>query len=276
VAFARALADGGITSVPNFSDPFARSLLSPGWALTRTAAARAVRRMDPAGRARTIAALDVVPLRVAAIDAELESAVAAGCRQLVILGAGLDTRAFRMQSLADVSVYEVDHPATQAYKRRKSSALPVRAKALGFVPVNFESDSLRERLRDAGQRADEPTVWLWEGVVMYLSDSAMRATLADAAARSTPESTLLLHYHETCAKHPHAPIKRLLLGLWREPQIGERDPEVMHREVARAGFSVVRDTRPQEWADRFGTQRPAGQTAVITHLLVARLSAART
>lgn len=276
VAFARALADGGFTSLPHFSDPFARELLSPAWLLTHRAATRVTRRMRDKGRARTIAEMDVVPLRVAAIDAELESAVGAGCRQLVILGAGLDTRAFRMKSLAGVRVYEVDHPATQAYKRRKAAVLPIRAKSLDFAPVDFEADSLRARLGAAGHRADEPTVWLWEGVVMYLSDAGLRKTLDDITVCSAPGSKLLVHYHETSHAHPHAPIKRLLLLLWREPQIGERDPLVMQREIERAGFEILSDTRPGDWASRLGAARPTGKTASITHLLVAgRAEAAR-
>ena len=75
----------------------------------------------PGHVAKVIEQFDIIPLRVAKVDAELGAAIEGGCRQLVLLGAGLDTRAYRMPSLAGIPVYEVDHPATQAYKRRKAS-----------------------------------------------------------------------------------------------------------------------------------------------------------
>ena len=224
VALARALADRGFTHVPRFSDPVVASLLSPGWAATFALAERRMKRADPNRRARAIAQLDVIPMRVTAIDEELENAVAAGCRQLVVLGAGLDTRAFRLPWLAGVDVYEVDHPATQTYKKRRVQRLRVLAQSLAFVAVNFERDSLGDRLAAAGHRADAPSVWLWEGVVMYLTEGALRGTLAEVARRSTPGSVLLLHYHEPSGTGHEQFFRRALLALWREPQIRAAPP----------------------------------------------------
>src|SRR5262245_30616945 len=62
--------------------------------------------------------------------------------QVVVLGAGLDARAHRMPELADVAVFEVDHPSTQRYKRRRAAELPVRARSLTYVEVDFERDDL--------------------------------------------------------------------------------------------------------------------------------------
>jgi methyltransferase (TIGR00027 family) len=267
VALARALADDGITSIPGFSDPVARRLLSRGWSVAYRVLGRALG--SPRRRERAIARLDVIPLRVVAIDAEVQAALERGCRQLVILGAGLDSRAYRMAALRDVAVFEVDHPATQAWKRQK--APPPVARSLAFVPVDFEKDSLAERLRASGFRADEPTVWVWEGVVMYLTDAALESTLGDVGRLSAPGSALLVHYHEpyevTGAREEHS--LRLLLAFWREPQIGRRTPEVMHQAVRRAGFEVASDTRPSDWASRARSLVPTGLTAAVTHLLVA-------
>ena len=211
-----------------------------------------------------------------AIDAELEKAVASPSRQLVLLGAGLDTRAFRMRSLADVDVFEVDHPATQATKRGRTAALHPVAKSLTFVAVNFEVESLIGPLAAAGHRADEPTVWVWEGVVMYLSDEALRATLDDVRACSAAGSTLLVHYHtpRSDVRQPRRQrwVRGLLLSLWHEPQIGERDPETMRDAVSRAGFEAIRDTATSEWAAQFGASPPQGETARVARLLVARVA----
>src|SRR5258708_35720157 len=96
VALARALAHDGWTTVPGFVDPFARDLLSPGWAFVYRHLSRRIETARPAERDKIIRSLDVVPLRVAAVDAALQSAVASGCRQGVLPGASFDTRAIRL------------------------------------------------------------------------------------------------------------------------------------------------------------------------------------
>ncbi len=266
VAMARALAHDGFTTAKGFSDPVARSLLSRGWTLAYRFVARGLRKAKPEGRAKALAQLDVLPLRVLAIDAELAAAIAAGCRQLVILGAGLDTRAYRLDALADVDVFEVDHPATQAFKRSRAAALRPLARSLEYVTVDFERDALAERLRAAGHDPNRPTVWVWEGVVMYLTETALRAALAAIAGASAAGSVLVVHYHL-----PGAEKRKMtwLLGFWREPQIGVLTRDAMHAELRRAGLEVLRDSTPDEWTARFGASPLAGETARITRLAVA-------
>src|SRR5262245_17772502 len=121
VAMLRALADRGFTHVPGFVDPVARRLLPEFWLRMLGYAERGIERMQREARSRIETQVDVVAQRVRAIDLELEAAVAAGVRQIVILGAGLDTRAFRLRALAGADVFEVDHPATQAFKQRKAA-----------------------------------------------------------------------------------------------------------------------------------------------------------
>jgi methyltransferase (TIGR00027 family) len=271
VAFSRALANEGFTSVPGFSDPFARELLPPGWS---RAFARVRRRVGHAPRQRLESALrqlDVIPLRVASIDAELDAALDGGCRQVVLLGAGLDTRAYRMSTLAELPVFEIDHPATQAYKRRRAASFRPLAAGVTYVEVDFERESFGERLVAAGFRRDVPTAWVWEGVVMYLTDDAVRRALAGMAAISAPRSALILNYHEREAsrRDRRSLFRRWLLWWWSEPQIGLRTPAAMHALVGQAGFAIARDTRPDEWARRLGARPPLGHTAEVSHLLVA-------
>jgi len=272
VALTRALAHDGWTTVPGFVDPFARDLLPPGWAFVYRLLSRRIERARPAQRDKIIRHLDVVPLRVAAVDTALQSALTSGCRQVVLLGAGFDTRAFRLACLAGTTVYEVDHPATQAHKRRKVAALSPVAASVAFVAVDFERDSLAANLGAAGFRPSEPTVWVWEGVVMYLTDEAVGRTLREIARGSLSGSMLIVNYHE-----PHsAPggreglFRRVLLPLWGEPQIGQRTPDAMQADVRAAGFEVVSDTRPSEWALALGAKEPAGEFATFMRLLVAR------
>lgn len=272
VALTRALAHDGFTSIPGFTDPVVRWLLSPGWRTMYRLMSRWMRRASPLRREQAISQLDAIPLRVSAIDAELEAAVATGCKQVVVLGAGLDTRALRMPSLASAVVFEVDHPATQTYKERKTSTLRPVAKALRFVPVDFERGSLTERLTQAEFQPDQPTAWVWEGVVMYLTYQALTRTLDQIARISASGSVLLVTYHlpHTAPANGEARVRRLVLSLWREPQIGLRTSQSMHEAVGHAGFAVVSDTRPEQWARALGARPPSGHTAEVSRLLVAK------
>ncbi len=106
----------------------------------------------------------------------LAEAVRRGTGQYVVLGAGLDTFAFRSGLAARVQVFEVDHPATQDWKRGLRPEIP----GVTFVPVDFGRDSLRERLIDAGFDFGRPAFASWLGVTMYLEREAIARTLAVA------------------------------------------------------------------------------------------------
>jgi methyltransferase (TIGR00027 family) len=205
--------------------------------------------------------IDMLTLRTLAIDeflvAALSGAQSEGIDQLVILGAGLDARAFRLAELGSVDVLEVDHPATQGYKRTRCSGLTPRARSLRFVAVDFEEDCLKEKLISGGFDAARRTMWIWEGVIMYLSDAALRATLDSIAALSLPESLLLAQYREPFSTDD-AIQQRMLDSLRRcgEPPIGLRTRETMRVELERAGLRVICDEGTDDWAMRFGGSPP--------------------
>ncbi len=113
----------------------------------------------------------------------LSRAVASGVRQYVLLGAGLDTFAYR-NPYPDLHVFEVDHPFTQQWKREllQSSAISIPPE-LTYVPVDFERQSLAEQLESAGFDAQSPTFFAWLGVIPYLTLPAFRATLGFIAAQ---------------------------------------------------------------------------------------------
>jgi methyltransferase (TIGR00027 family) len=241
VAMLRALADRGYTHVEGFRDPVAQALLTGVWSGAFHLADRTFARMQPQIRDRIIDALDIVAARVRAIDEELESAVAEGARQVVILGAGLDTRAFRMRVLADSDVFEVDHPATQGFKACRAATLPVVAKSLRFVKVDFEREALEPALKAAGFDATRRSVWIWEGVVMYLTDAALSETLRSVAMLSAEGSRLLVQYHEPDSSQGPAPWTRWFTRGVSEPQIGLRTRAEMSGVVETAGFKLIRD-----------------------------------
>lgn len=271
VAMLRVLADAGHVPVPGFSDPVAAKLLGRGWTAFGRFLGRSIDRMAPARRARALARLELVPLRVLAIDREIEEAVGAGIRQLVVLGAGLDTRAWRMAGLAEVRVFEVDHPATQAWKRRRVAALPVRAARVAFVPVDFESQDLAAALAAAGHQATAPTIWVWEGVVMYLTDKAMHGTLGALADRSAPGSVLVVQYNEPGeSARRDALFRKRLLGLFGEPQIGLRTRLQMAEALTAHHLEIETDTGSGDWPRPPSLPAPAGDEGVRARIAVAR------
>ena len=135
-------------------------------------------------------------VRTRFIDERLMRAIRDGATQLVILGAGFDTRAHRFGDLLkDVSVFEIDHGSTQEYKRRRvAAALGSGPGNLAYAPIDFATDSLGGVLRTAGFQRERRTYWICEGLSMYVPEEGMKETLQAIAFESAPGSALLLEY----------------------------------------------------------------------------------
>ena len=203
----------------------------------------------------TLGLVDHIEMRTLAIDAALREAVDAGVRQLVVLGAGLDARAWRMPELAETRVFEVDHPSTQAYKRARVGARSPSAKDVTFVAVDFAKDSLEEAMARSGHDATAPTFWLWEGVTPYLPLAAIRATLAAVASRSAKGSRIAVTYG-TPAGSSLGPTAvraaRVAFRMIGEALVGLLSPEAMHEELADVGYRLLEDLSAEAWGARFG------------------------
>jgi len=135
------------------------------------------------------------------IDERLEGGVRNGATQVVILGAGFDSRAYRLRELlASARVYEVDHPATQELKRRRVREVIADVPTnLTFLPVDFRTDDLNAKLASVGYRADQRTFFVWEGVTMYLPEESVRTTLKWIAGCSAPGSAVVFDYFSEMA-----------------------------------------------------------------------------
>lgn len=207
----------------------------------------------------TLGLLDHVEMRTRAIDTAVREGVTAGATQLVLLGAGLDARAWRMPELSGVSVFEVDFPATQATKRARIGTRTPTAKKVTFVAVDFAHDSLEEALARAGHDADAPTFWIWEGVTPYLPMDATRTTLSAIGARSAPGSRLAVTYGTPTATTLGPGLLHVgLLGFraMGEAIVGLVPTQAMHAALAEAGFRVLDDASARDWANRHGRGRP--------------------
>jgi methyltransferase (TIGR00027 family) len=137
-----------------------------------------------------------ITLRTAALDQQVRRFTRehACARQVVILGAGLDTRAARLAEKG-VRFFEVDHPESQAVKLARLGALegyPVGAAT--YVSCDFEREDFLTRLAASGFDASEPALVVWEGVVYYLTEEAVRGTLRRVASGCHPETVIVLDY----------------------------------------------------------------------------------
>ena len=247
---------------PGFSDPTALALL-PGQARAEVERFRQGPPASMRGRLRyefAKARAAVMAVRSLFIDEVVREAAP---EQLVILGAGLDGRAWRMPELAGTVVYEVDHPDSQRYKRAHVTELTQRAREVKFVAVDFTRDDLAHCLEAAGHDAARPTTFIWEGVVMYLTPAEVEATLAQVGRRSAPGSRLLIVYHA-----PGKLVLRLVGLLVRrlgEPLRSTFDRAQMQALLARHAFSVHRDEDLPQAAERLAP-RTAGAVARVRHM----------
>ena len=198
-----------------FSDPLALDILGP----ERAAQVRRdlegdgpqSRRRDPGSFSQAMRGALVLRSRIA--EDTLRDAVAAGATQYVLLGAGLDTFALRGQWPQGLArVFEVDHPATQEYKRSLAAVAGLRMPAGGvYVPVDFERQDFMEQLTAHGFDPAQRTVFAWLGVTMYLARPAVEATIRRIGAQASPGSVLVFDY----VRRPGALqwSRRLALGL---------------------------------------------------------------
>jgi methyltransferase (TIGR00027 family) len=249
-----------------FSDPFAPALVSRPWRLVlRAAHFGPARRLagflydaaaGPWPRASAVA-------RTRLIDDLIADSVASA-HQLAILGAGFDSRAWRLGALAEVTVFEVDQLATQAVKRRRlSKAHPDAANDVHFVPVDFERDDLADALRAAGFDPAAPGIFLWEGVTNYLTPGAVDATLSSIRRLAFPGGTLLFTYVDRAAldagsaAFPEAARWRQQVDRRGEPWIFGLDPAALKGFLDARGFDLLTDQSTAEAGA--GYFRPLGR-----------------
>jgi methyltransferase (TIGR00027 family) len=186
----------------------------------------------------------------------LSACVARGVRQIVVLGAGLDTFALRNPHEGQgVHVFEVDYPATQRWKRACFEQAGVAVPAsLTFAPVDFERQSLAEGLAAAGFQADRPAFFQWFGVVPYLSRDAVGVTLDFIAG--VPGSAVVFDYAEPFANYPAERRENVMAvaagaAARGEPWLSLFDPAEVSDMLRGKGFGVVEDLGLAEFTERF-------------------------
>jgi methyltransferase (TIGR00027 family) len=246
-----------------FADPLAVRILGED---AETIARQAAE--SPSGRMMRI----FIAVRTRFAEDALAAAVEGGVRQLVVLGAGLDTYAFRGAMRQRVRIFEVDHPATQAWKRRRLEeagiALP---DSLTFAPIDFERETLPGGLGDAGFDPAQQTFFTWLGVVPYLTEEAVWSTLGFIASLpngacvvfdySDPPDSLSPEMREL---HDRRAARVAELG---EPLVNHFESDKLRAKLIGLGFPSVEDLGPPEIAARYFPSRAASVPRKGGHIL---------
>jgi methyltransferase (TIGR00027 family) len=176
------------------------------------------------------------------------SVVATGTRQVVILGAGHDTFAYR-NPYPDLQVFEVDHPATQAWKRERLAAAGIDfPETLTLVPVDFETQDLTAELESAAFTRTEPAIFVWLGVVFYLTPSAVRTTLEYIAGQAQPVEVVFdyLQPADTDEGRAHLRARAERLASAGEPLFSYFTPDAISRQLRALGFTDIEDHTAQD------------------------------
>jgi methyltransferase (TIGR00027 family) len=214
-----------------------------------------------------------VVMRQRYTEDELGKALERGVGQYVILGAGLDSFASRRSDLAGVvRVFEVDHPATQQWKRARLQELGLTAPSnLTFVPLNFEQQTLADGLRAGGHRSELPTFVSWLGVTMYLTEEAVFETLQYVAS-FVPGSEIVFEYSlpEVLLDEENRRLMAVVKAYAAargEPYLSQFEPTTLAMRVKELGFAQVWDFGPEEANARYFAGRTDGLCATPSHHL---------
>ena len=237
---------------PVFLDPLA----------TRIAGEKPTNQPEPHDAARGLRAFVAVRSRYA--EDALAHSVSLGLRQYVVLGAGLDTFAYRNPFAPSLQVFEVDHPDTQLWKKdRLHSAGIDIPPSVTFVPVNFESQSLRTELHAAPSFDPfQPAFFSMLGVAPYLSREALLTTLGFVASMP-PASTIVFDYAVPPETLDTADRQRFQFLASRVARIGESfrlffEPQTLAGLLTSAGFKRFEDLGAPEINSRYFANRPDG------------------
>jgi methyltransferase (TIGR00027 family) len=204
----------------------------------------------------------IVVARSKFVEDELPDAIKHGIHQYVILGAGLDTFAYRNPySASELKIFEVDYSATQDWKCQQLNTAKIPLpETLTFVPIDFESQSLAGQLREAGFRTDEPSFFSWLGVTMYLTRETMMKTMKYISSSTPPSSRIVFDYTIVPASQNF--LRRLVfyslarkLAKIGEPWKSFYDPKSLIMDLKSIGFTQAEDISPEKINEQFFKNR---------------------
>ncbi len=241
-----------------FEDQFAAGFLSPAWRLIVH-----LMRLPVFGPAILALRERLYPgtvggllCRTRYIDDVLLYMLAGHVKQIVILGAGFDSRAYRIPGIDKVHVFEVDHPFTQDYKQKRLKIMLGRLPSnVTYVPIDFERQSLDEAMEASGFRKDVGALFIWEGVTQYITAQAVDMTLQYVSA-STLKSSIVFTYIDRgvlTGSPRFENLRRLVEGAARfgEPWVFGLDPNELSEYLFKRGFEIEEHVGAQEYLLRY-------------------------
>jgi methyltransferase (TIGR00027 family) len=250
----------------------ARLLPAPARALVAVAAvrrwfARTIERSNPG-------LLGGLVCRTRQIDDVTRRAVHEGATSVIILGAGFDTRPYRLLELGGVRVFEVDMPEVVRKKRAALSRAGVSSDRVRFVPIDFETEDVAERLGASGWDRASRTLFLWEGVTQYVARDAVTAMLRFIAGASSGSEVAFTYVPQDViegqSQRAGAATARRFIA--RRIWVTGFDPATLRSELAALGLDLVDDVGAAEYQARYlAPRRRALQVFEIERFALARV-----
>ena len=207
--------------------------------------------------------------RTRCIDDMVKAAIARGLRTVVILGAGLDTRPYRLAELAEATVVEVDLPAVQEFKKarlmRRFGVLPNHVR---FVAIDFNTERLDVALAKAGLNPEEPALFVCEGVTQYLQPTAVDALLGVIAARPKGSELVLTYVLEEVVTGRFRPDRsdafRKSASRRPEPWLFGIEPSELKTFLGERWLTLCEDVGEEEHQARY--LRPLGRELAVSEI----------
>ena len=194
-----------------------------------------------------------VVARVRYFDDFTEKSIGDGIEQLVILGAGYDTRAYRIEGLKNIKVFEVDHPNTQSFKIQKiKEAFGSVPDHVVYVPVDFEKETFGQKLFDEGYNSSKKTLFIMEGLIMYIPPKAVADTLKFIVGNSGRGSAVIFDYYSesvvdgTCKLEIAKNIRNFLIQQGEPLQFGIKEDKI-EDFLTEFGFSNVQNVTSEDY-----------------------------
>jgi len=253
-----------------FEDPLALQMIGRevAWPLQKDPA-----RFEAQLGSPTLRAFLAVRSRIA--EDALAKAISQGARQYVVLGAGMDTYAFRQQ-VSGLRVFEVDQPATQAWKRMRLKEVELaEPESLTFVPVDLEQQSLIEALERAGLDRAQPTFFSWLGVTPYLTETAVWTTLEAIAAMTKAGGGITFDYAVPVSSLNFLQRAKFAVLAARVAKTGEPfqtffEPDALKAKLLGLGFTKVKDRDADSLNEKYFANRTDGlSVGDMGHVLTA-------
>jgi methyltransferase (TIGR00027 family) len=195
--------------------------------------------------------------RVRYFDDYVTKYIEEGIEQLIILGAGYDTRAYRIIDLKDVKVFEVDHPNTQTFKIKKiRDIFGTTPSNVTYVPLDFEYEELGQKLFENGYNYSKKTLLIMEGLIMYIPEEAVQKILTFFTKNSGTNSSIIFDYYPesvvdgSCKDEIGINIRNFVIQQGEPLQFGIEE-EKIHEFLSNYGFKHINNVRGDEYKQAY-------------------------